>query len=119
MNDGCESVRACALRDVALLLVGHRRRFRVSGSSMEPLLSNGDEVLLDPRAYRRGSPVAGDLVVARHPYRRATQILKRVASVDTTGHCELRGDNPAASTDSRSFGAVPLDAVVGKVVARF
>jgi type IV secretory pathway protease TraF len=32
---------------------------------------------------------------------------------------ELRGDNPSQSTDSRSFGSVPLSSLRGRVVRRY
>jgi hypothetical protein len=32
---------------------------------------------------------------------------------------EVVGDDPAASTDSREFGPVPLDSVVGRIVYRY
>lgn len=45
-------------------------------------------------------------------------MLKRVESIHARG-IEVRGDNPPASTDSRHFGLVPWDAVLGIVVYRY
>ena len=43
-------------------------------------------------------------------------MVKRVTTVDRAGAVRLIGDNPRASTDSRSFGAISQ--VLGPVVAR-
>lgn len=101
--------------DILLWLLRRRRRFRVSGSSMEPLLRPDDEVLVNPQA----PPRPGDIIVARHPYRTDVRLIKRVAAVDERGRCLLQGDNPAESTDSRSFGYIPPDDILGRVVSRF
>ena len=94
--------------------VRRRRRFRVSGLSMAPLLADGDEVLVDPRA-----PIeVGDIVVARHPFRIDTHLVKRLVAFDEAGKARLEGDNPAHSTDSRTLGALPRELIIGRVSSR-
>ena len=88
-------------------------RFRVAGPSMEPALSDGDTVLVDPR----GEPVEGDIVVARHPWEDAS-VLKRVDHITADGDLFLKGDG-TVSTDSRDYGALAADAVVGVVRCTF
>jgi nickel-type superoxide dismutase maturation protease len=105
-------------RELLLWLLRFRRRFRVTGSSMLPLLQPGDEVLVDPRAYKQVVPQVGDIVVSRHPYRVDVRLVKRVTAVLSDGRCVLEGDNPSDSTDSRSFGAVTLQHILGRVVSR-
>ena len=102
-----------------LWLLRLRRRFRVTGTSMLPLLKPGQEVLVNPRAYRQAPPCPGDIVVARHPYRPDLQLIKRVVATTEDGRCHLEGDNPSESTDSRAFGAVPVSSIVGQVTSRF
>ena len=106
-------------RELLLWLSGFRKRFRVTGTSMAPLLQPGDEVLLDPRAYRRAAPQVGDIVVSRHPYRVDVRLVKRITTVLEDGRCLLEGDNPSDSTDSRSFGAVAPHQILGRVISRF
>ncbi len=91
-------------------IVGRRDRVRVTGQSMMPTLGDGDFVLVD----RRRRPRWGDLVVARHPAEQDLLVVKRVEDVgiDTI---TLVSDNPAAGTDSRMWGPVPLDRLVGVV----
>lgn len=86
---------------------------------MSPLMEPGDEVLVDPRAYRRTPPCPGDIVVARHPYRTDLRLVKRVVSVQQNGYCLLEGDNRSESTDSRIFGPLPPECILGRVTSRF
>ncbi len=77
---------------------------------MLPTLQSGQFVLYEP-----GRPViAGDVVVARHPSQ-PIEIVKRVAAIDPVGLVELASDNQAAGTDSRSFGRIDVENVIGTV----
>ena len=112
-------LREATNRDILLWLLRRRRRFRITGRSMWPLLQPGEEVLLDPTAYRQSLPQRGDIVVAQHPYRPQLYVVKRVADVLADSRCFLLGDNLQESTDSSSFGAIALETILGKVVSRF
>lgn len=89
---------------------------RVTGPSMEPTLREGDLLLVVPAALRR--PRVGDVVVAADPRDPARATVKRLARRTGDGRAVLRGDNPGASTDSRTFGPVPATAVTAVAVAR-
>lgn len=80
---------------------------------MEPTVSAGDWVLVDPDAYARRPPAPGDLVVAPDPRADDRLLIKRVESVDGEGWLRLVGDDAEHSTDSRVFGAVEPAAVAG------
>ncbi|MBD0267848.1 MAG: nickel-type superoxide dismutase maturation protease [Cyanobacteria bacterium Co-bin8] len=114
-----DTLRHSYLWDVFLWLLRRRRRFRVVGQSMLPLLQPGEEVLVDLNAYSVKPPCSGDIVVARQPQKPDLQIVKWVVRVEADGRCYLQGLNLAESTDSRSFGLVPLEAILGRVVCRF
>lgn len=105
--------------DVGLWLWRRRRRLRVEGRSMLPTLEPGQEVLINPRAYAQQPPQVQDVVVAEHPQRPGFRLIKRVVAVDGEGCCDLRGDNPAESTDSRQLGWLSRDRILGQVVCRF
>lgn len=103
------------------------RRVVVRGRSMEPALMPGERVLFDRLAYRDAPPRRGDVVLAEHPERPGFRIVKRVAGGpgDTVeaegrtwtldeGEWLLLGDAPDASTDSRDFGPVSRQAMLGR-----
>src|SRR3954470_16151257 len=91
------------------------RRVLVTGPSMAPALRHGDQLLVDVRAVRR-PPRAGDVVMVRLPDRPLS--VKRVTRVESQGSVWVEGDNAFGSTDSRDLGAVPREAVVGRVLLR-
>jgi signal peptidase I len=110
----------------------------VDGSSMEPTLRSGDRVLI--RRTRR--PRRGQVVLMRFPVRPGRPpdpqlLLKRVVAVHgdhvpgdwaspdmkaigggevPPGHAVVLGDNRPVSWDSRHFGFVPRDRVLGVMI---
>lgn len=99
--------------DILLLYLGFRRRFLVSGNSMLPLLKDGDEVLIKPGKVFE----IGDVILAEHPFRK-TKIIKRISEISTGGKVFLAGDNPGESSDSRIFGEIASNSILGKVICR-
>jgi nickel-type superoxide dismutase maturation protease len=93
------------------------RRVEVSGDSMRPTLLPGDRLLV--LAGRRAR--VGDLVTLPDPRTPARHVVKRVTAVTAGGGATVvvRGDNPDASTDSRTFGAVPAASIGGRVIYRY
>lgn len=89
-------------------------RVRIVGLSMEPALRNGEWWLVRRTTHVR----AGEVALMVHPRRPDALIVKRLARRDPDGWWVL-GDNADASEDSRSFGAVPPDHVVGRVMTRY
>ncbi len=107
------ATRAAAWGGVIVTLVlGLFRRMEVQGDSMAPTLLPGDRLLV----LRGGRPRPGALVVVADPRPPRRLMVKRVAAIDPSGVTVL-GDNPDASTDSRSFG--PLARVQGRPVYRY
>src|SRR6478752_5761559 len=92
------------------------RRVAVHGDSMRPLLEPGDRLLVAWLPWRR--PRAGDVVAVVDPRDGGRVLVKRVAGVDAEGVTVL-GDNVGASTDSRTFGAVAPDLVLGRALYRY
>jgi signal peptidase I len=102
-------------------------RVSVKGQSMAPTLLPGDHLLVRPARRLRHR----DLVVVRDPDAADRWVVKRVAalpgqSVVIEGRTlqagagiVVLGDNLAQSTDSRTYGAVPLDDVHGRVWYRY
>lgn len=117
----------------------------VSGSSMAPTLRPGDRVLV--RRVRGETPRPGEVVVVAEPgpcrpgdptgARGSRWVVKRVAAVPgdpeppfmpawartpegvvAPGRLVLLGDNPELSRDSRQFGTVRADRVLGVALRR-
>jgi nickel-type superoxide dismutase maturation protease len=106
----------------ALALIG-RRVLReldaavVEGRSMVPTLEPGDRLLVESWTYRRRAPRPGEVVLAADPRRPKRELAKRVAAVGPES-LKLVGDGPR-STDSRAFGAIPLEKVRWRAIARY
>ncbi len=107
---------AAGLKDLLLFFLGRRRLFQVEGDSMLPALQPKQRLLVKLRAHDGKSPSPGTVVVCHHPSDLNLVITKRVWQ-SNDGWLELRGDNPTASTDSRQFGQVALEQVIGEVTA--
>jgi nickel-type superoxide dismutase maturation protease len=86
----------------------------VHGDSMRPALEPGDRLLVMRLLPLR----AGDIAAVGDPRDATRTMVKRVTSVGAEGVTVL-GDNPAASTDSRTFGPVPAHLVLGRAVYRY
>lgn len=78
---------------------------------MAPTLADGDEVLV-----LRGPARPGDIVYVRHPFRSDIKLIKRLTSID--GGLTVAGDNPDASSDSRTLGVLPAGHLIGRVTSR-
>ena len=112
------------------------RPWVVHGDSMAPALRDGDRVVVDLWTYRQRRPHPGEIVLFRGPRSVPNVLVKRVAAPaagrrdrphprawpgSTVGGAGLwlLGDNRGSSEDSRSFGAVPRDRVLGRVAFRY
>ncbi|HKN80917.1 MAG TPA: S26 family signal peptidase [Actinomycetota bacterium] len=95
-------------------------RVEVAGASMCPTLEPGDWALaLRTRRVRRG-----DVVVVEHPERPGFELVKRVThpsgdvapdGLALVDRVWVEGDDPEGSSDSRTFGPLPLGLVRGRV----
>lgn len=102
----------------------------VEGKSMLPHYRNGQVVLVVRAFYglrfgnqylvRWNHPQAGQVIAARRPDT-GVPVIKRIAEVLEEGNTLtlfLLGDNAIESVDSRQFGPVRLDDVLGIIVPR-
>ena len=82
---------------------------------MEPALRAGDWIVVWELSR---PPRVGEIVLVRDPRKPENLMLKRVADV-ADGACTVLGDRPEDSTDSRTFGPVPLAYVLGRALFRY
>jgi len=96
------------------LIIGYRQHLRVVGNSMERTLKEGDLVIYKKLNPKNIDLKIGDIVVASHPKTKNKLIIKRIHRI-YQNKFDLRGDNSFSSTDSREFGLIELDLIIGKV----
>jgi signal peptidase I len=90
------------------------RLIKVRGHSLHPEVRDGDFVLAARVPFPSGKIRAGELIVFRQPG--YGTLIKRVHRVLEDGRAyEVRGTQ-VESTDSRNFGPVPFENVVGRVI---
>jgi signal peptidase I len=105
--------------------------FIVSGPSMEPTFNNGDYLIVDELSYRFENPKIGDVIVFRYPLDPTKFFIKRIEGLPgdkvnvlgnevTLGPDEyyVLGDNSPQSSDSRIWGPVSKNLIVGKALVR-
>lgn len=104
------------------------RRFVVEGDSMSPGYKHGERLLISPVLLRFSPPKEGDVIVIQHPKEGEKQLLKRIIGIpgDRVEGIELGpgeyfvlGDNKGKSEDSRHFGVVRRNQILGKVWFRY
>ncbi len=111
------SVPQLSIKHFLLWLCRRVKRFRIRGYSMEPTLQQGQEVLVSaptPGTY----PSPGQLVLVRHPAKKNLTMIKRCLHIEDN-LVFVVGDNPSESTDSRHFGPVQLEFILGYVRCTF
>lgn len=80
---------------------------------MAPLIVEGDELLFTPT----NRPRVNDIVLAQHPTNAAIVLIKMVDSI-REGEFYLTGINQSTSSDSRDFGWLSNDLLLGRVTSR-
>ena len=81
---------------------------------MEPAIQAGQQFFVS----RTSKPQPGDVVVIKHPQKKMF-LVKRVKEELENGEFLVAGDNPEHSEDSRNFGAVKKEQIVGKLSFRY
>ncbi|MGB7087702.1 MAG: nickel-type superoxide dismutase maturation protease, partial [Phormidesmis sp.] len=85
---------------------------------MLPALRPGEDVLVVPVSQTTMlSP--GDVVVCLHPLKPTMRLVKRVSEIFYDGSCYVLSDNAENGSDSRSFGVVSRELIIGRVTSRF
>ena len=105
--------------------------FIVSGPSMEPTFYNGDYLIVDEITYHFEKPKIGDVVVFRYPLDTSKFFIKRIEGLPgdkvnimgkeivlKDGEYYVLGDNSPHSSDSRIWGPVPQNLLIGRVLIR-
>lgn len=92
-------------------------RFKISGHSMEPVLFEGDSVIVSFIPFFFKSPKIGDIVLFLDN-KNNKYLIKRIKEIDKENYF-LIGDNIKDSKDSRYFGYISKKNILGKVILKF
>jgi signal peptidase I len=111
----------------ALLIKGFLFDFMIAeGRSMDPVIKNGTVLVVNRVAYglrnpwsgkyflRWARPLPGDVVVFFTP--QGDLAVKRCGAMIPGNRFFALGDNSLESYDSRSYGPVPVEHILGKVM---
>ena len=105
--------------------------FIVNGASMEPTFQTGDYLIVDELSYQFRQPKKEEVIIFRYPLNPSIFYIKRV--IGTPGETIIldgkeielgekeyfvMGDNRPFSSDSRRWGTVPENLIVGRAFAR-
>ena len=83
---------------------------------MIPSLYDGDLVFFRKYSANKSTIKIGDIIIFNHPSKKI-RLIKRVKTIKDFS-IEVSGDNQYLSTDSKSFGAVQKEKVIGIVTSR-
>ena len=108
---------AGAIAWLALRLRRRFTRYEIAGESMLPALRSGDWVIVDRLAWERSEPCEGEVALVRDPRDPRRTLVKRIGICEPGGEFFLLGDNAEASTDSRTLGSFPPEALLGRASA--
>jgi nickel-type superoxide dismutase maturation protease len=90
------------------------RRVEVHGPSMLPTLAPGERLVV----VRTWRVRPGDVIVLVDPAAPDRALVKRALAI-SGGEVTVGGDNSSLSVDSRRFGPVALDRVLGRAAYRY
>lgn len=88
---------------------------------MYPTLEKGDVIVISKLGYKifgihYKDPAPEDIIAFNH---NNELLIKRIDKIDDTEGIFVLGDNSLNSTDSREFGFINQDSIVGKAIIRF
>ena len=103
----------------------HFKKVEVRGDSMSPNYNDGDWLLFRVLpAKSKANELVGKVILIQRRSSLAEDFLqvKRVTKVHNSNNeteIWVEGDNKGASTDSRSWGALDSDEVIGRLILRY
>jgi nickel-type superoxide dismutase maturation protease len=87
---------------------------RITGDSLSPQFHQGDFVVISKIPFLLNSLQAGDVIVFQQPI--YGRLIKRVEQVTSGGQSYFVTGTDELSVDSRRFGLVDRQQVIGKVI---
>jgi signal peptidase I len=95
------------------------KRFVIKGHSMEPLLNDGDKIIINKLAYLFTKPRLGDVVAFKENTERGKILLKKIERCLRGEKYFVVGTNKHDSQDSRQFGPITKSQILGRVLVAY
>ncbi len=101
--------------------------FIVQGDSMVPTFHGGDYLIVDEITYQFRNPQKGEVIVFRYPKNPSQFFIKRIAGLPgdkingttlASDEYYVLGDNSPQSSDSRFWGPVKNNLIIGRAIVR-
>lgn len=89
-------------------------RFVIHGHSMEPTIKENQTVFVSALPFLLRKPKINDIVAIKHPHDNKT-FIKRIIMIENKKYF-VQGDNKSDSIDSRKFGMIGKELIIGKVL---
>lgn len=91
-------------------------KFKIQGHSMEPLIQDGNTVLVSSIFYLFKNPKVNDIIAFKNAAGKV--LIKRITKKEN-GSFFIEGDNKKDSLDSKNFGMISKAKILGKVIYKF
>jgi nickel-type superoxide dismutase maturation protease len=88
-------------------------RFKIIGHSMQPQIKDGQSVLVSNIPYWFKTPQINDIVAFKDHSNEF--LIKRITKIQNEKYF-IEGDNKEDSLDSRKFGFINRDKIIGEVI---
>ena len=88
-------------------------RLKIIGHSMQPQIKNGESVLISSIPYLFKTPQINDIVAFKDNNEKT--LIKRIKKIQN-GKYFVEGDNKNDSLDSRKFGSISRNKIIGEVI---
>ena len=89
------------------------QRYKVSGNSMAPTVREGEYVMAEKISFWFKNPKENDIIVFNNG--NSQKLIKRIIRKSQNSFW-VEGDNKNYSNDSRHFGEIKLNDILGKVI---
>ena len=90
-------------------------KFKISGHSMEPFIKDNDKILISNIFYLLNNPRVNDVIVFYDKNKKIK--LKKILKIKNEKYF-VGGDNKNDSLDSRSFGYIQREQILGKYICK-
>jgi signal peptidase I len=88
-------------------------RLKIIGHSMEPQIKNGETILVSKIPYWFKTPQINDIVAFKDSSEKI--LVKRIVKIENRRYF-VEGDNKRDSLDSRKFGDISKDKIIGEII---